>query len=267
MYYIGTSIIFNTEIAPLSSQRPIGNDGEVYEMFRVESGCALFLSDHLERFAGSIAAAHQSVPQSFAKLPSLVDWLIVCNSMPDGGVRLCLSANGLLQGGFVPTEIPTARMYAEGVHCELLSAMREQPNAKIYHAEMRTAAATQQAEHQAFESLLVDSDGNITEGSRSNVLFIKNNELYSAPDSRILGGIMRKKLFEICSELGISVHCVDIPAESIGDYEAAFISSTPARILPIASIADKHYSVENSLMLRLMHEMDIRVKQQIEKKH
>lgn len=267
MYYIGTSIIRDGEIAPLSSQRPTGNDGEVYEMFRVESGCALFLADHLERFAGSIEAAHQSQPQCFAQLPSLIDWLIVCNAMQNGGMRLCLSADGVFQGGFVPTEIPTAQMYAEGVHCELLSAMREQPNAKIYHAEMRSAAASQQAQHQAFESILVDNDGNITEGSRSNVLFIKNGELYSAPESRILGGIMRKKLLEICQELGVAVHCVDISAESIGDYEAAFISSTPARILPIATICDTHYSLDNSLLIKLMREMEIRVRQQIEKKH
>lgn len=267
MYYIGTSIILNGEIAPLSSQQPTGNDGEVYEMFRVESGCALFLSDHLERFANSIAAAHQAEPQCFAKLQSLIDWLIVCNAKQNGGMRLCLSADGVFQGGFVPTEFPTQKMYAEGVHCELLSAMREQPNAKIYHAEMRSAAASQQAKHQAFESLLVDSDGNITEGSRSNVLFIKNGELYSAPESRILVGIMRKKLLEICQELGVAVHCIDISAESIGDYDAAFISSTPARILPIATICDKHYNRDNSLLIRLMQEMDNRVKLQIEKKH
>ena len=101
MFYIGNSIIRNGAIAPLSEQTETGVDGEIYEMFRVENGRPVFLPDHLSRYAASIRSAGRPLPDCFDRLPSLIEWLCICNQLPNNEIRLCLSPDGLFQGGFV----------------------------------------------------------------------------------------------------------------------------------------------------------------------
>lgn len=263
MYFIGTSIISGGGIAPLSDQVPTGADNEVYEMLRTQDGKALFLSDHMERFAQSIRKAGKQLPEYFGKVPSLIEWLMICNPQRNCDLKLCLSPNGLFQGGFVPSAYPTSGMYAEGVQCELLNAERANPNAKIFHADMRSAAAEQQSSKKVFESLLVNASGHITEGSRSNVFFVKDGALFTAPDNAVLIGIMRKKIVEMCPQLGIAVNYADISEKNLPEYDAAFISSTPARILPIRQIGAYTFDVNNHTVRQLMQSMDNEIKKQI----
>lgn len=263
MYFIGSSIIKDTEIAPLSSQRMTGEDGEVYEMLRIENGKPLFLSDHLARFRASIAAARMNLPAIFDKLPSMIEWLILCNGIVDNDLRLCLSRDGLFQGGFVASHYPTREQYANGIECRLLNAQREQPTAKIYHAEMRTKAMQQQTKDCIFETLLVDKDGYITEGSRSNVFFVKGDTLFDVPADRILHGIIRDKVLQICMQQNIKVTSEAVHSEHMADYDACFITSTPMRILPVAAVEKCKFDVHNTLLTTLMSALDKEIASQL----
>lgn len=263
MYFIGTSIIRNSEIVPLSVQRETGADNEVYELFRVERKKPLFLADHLARFTNSLRTAQRELPLEMSKLKELIEWLILCNVIPDSDIRMCLSPDGLFQAGFVHSVYPTKQMYVEGVKCSVLNAIREQPTAKIFHAEMRSEAAEQQHNDNVYESVLVDTEGFVTEGSRSNIFFVSGERLMTAPDERVLSGIMRKKIVEICRAEKIEIEYKNIPLSSINQYDAAFISSTPSRILPIRAIADCTYRADNPLVVRLMSAMQKEVDRQI----
>lgn len=259
MYYIGNSIIKGKEIAPLSDQRFTGIDGELYELFKVENGKPLFLAEHLERFASSIVGSGKELPEGYDKLPQLIDWLILVNAQKTCNVRLCLSSDGLFQGGFVSSEYPTAQMYQEGVKCMIMKAMRKRPGVKMYHADMREEAQEQQRVCGVYESVLVDTANRVTEGSRSNMFFVKDDVIYTAPDDKVLGGIVRKKLIELCQRNNVSVEFVSVKVDELSKYEAAFMTSTPARILPISGIAmgrDVLYDVNNVLMRRVMELME-----------
>ena len=263
MYFIGTSIIRYTEIAPLHEQRETGADNEVYELFRIESGKPLFLDDHLQRFENSLRTAQRQLPLQISHLKQLIDWLILCNVIKDCDIRMCLSPDGLFQAGFVTSVYPTKQMYAEGVKCSVLNAIREHPTAKIFHAEMRSEAAQQQSSDNVYESILVDTEGFVTEGSRSNIFFVSGAKLVTAPDERVLSGIMRKKIIEICRNEKIEIEYMNIPLSSINQYDAAFISSTPSRILPINAIAGCKYRADNPLVVRLMNVMQSIIDKQV----
>ncbi len=262
MYFIGTSTIQDGAIAPLSDQQPIGLDGEIYELFRVEKGKALFLSDHLERLRNTLISNKKALPDYFDRLPSLIEWLIVCNLQQNCDVRICLTPSGTLQAGFVPSDYPTEKMYTEGVHCELLKAIRQCPNSKIYHAKMRSDAGNQQVKTGAYESVLVDEEGKITEGSRSNIFFVKDGELFTAPDEKVLGGIMRKKVLELAAKCQIIVNFVAIEANDVGQFDGAFLSSTPMRILPINKLSEHFYSVNVDVVKLLAQAMRNEIEQQ-----
>ena len=261
IYFIGNSIIKNNEITSLSEQLPIGTDNEVYELFRVQNGHPLFLDDHIQRFLHTTASANITPPPA-DKLLSLIQWLIICNNITDSNVRLSISADGTLQGGFVPSSFPTKQMYENGVKASILMAERNNPKAKIYHADMRQAAQQQQLSTDTYESLLVNAQGEITEGSRSNAYFIKDNSLFTAPDNLVLGGIMRKKIIEICNREAINIvyHCVRL--DELENYNSAFISSTPARILPVIQIENITFARQNPILDTLIDRMELEVQKQ-----
>lgn len=262
MQYIGSCIIKNGVIESLEDQEPIGADMEVYEVIRVEGGCPLFLEDHMDRWRTSMEATKHPLPQWASKFENLISWLIVCNGITDCDLRIASGANDTIQCGFIETHYPTPDMYAEGVECQILRAEREDPRLKIYHHQMREDAAKQQTTTKAYESLLVNRNGEVTEGSRSNVYFVSNDGIIrTAPDNMVLGGIMRKKVTALCQTLGIELEYKAVKESEIGQYSVAFLSSTPMRILPIRQIGSVVYNKQGEgaaqeVLRRLMSEME-----------
>ena len=55
---------------------------------------------------------------------------------------------------------------------------------------------------------------------------------------------------------GIAVHEDPIPASSVADFDAAFISGTSPKVLPIASLGEVAYDVNDPLLRRLMEWYD-----------
>ncbi len=263
MRFIGKAIVKGTQVVPTSEQLPIGLDGEIYEVMRVEQRTPLFIADHMQRFRNTLGAERWERLNATVQIPQLIRLVIENNDFDNCDIRLCIAPNGELQIGYVATDYPTAEMYENGVACELLSAIRENPEAKIYHAPMRSAASEQQKEHNAYESILVNNEGQITEGSRSNVFFVKDGALFTAPDEAVLHGVMRKKVLEITNKLKISVNFVSIDSVEVNKYEAAFLSSTPMRILPIKSIGKVQMNPQSAVVRKLMLAMQTEIEHQI----
>lgn len=268
MRYIGNSIIKNGSIEPSGEQDPIGKDNEVYEVLRIDSGHALFLQDHLTRWANSMRATGRSVPDWTEKLPQLIDWLIICNGIANCDLRVTAADDGSVQCGFLETEFPTAEQYSDGVACQLLQAERPDPGLKIFHSSMRSAAAKQQKETGAYESLLVNANGLITEGSRSNVYFVDSDgQIHTAPDGTVLGGIMRMKVIEACGDQpGIPLVFECVKAADVSSFKAAFLSSTPMRVLPISKIGDVEFDPKNKTVRRVIDGVAKLVEKQINSK-
>lgn len=255
MYHIGTTIIKNGKLESLSEQEEIGFDNEVYELMRVENKRVLFVDDHLKRFENTLLAARKWI-DNFDSLKQQIEWLVLCNEIENCNLRLTLSTKDVFQAGFVPSSYPEKEDYERGVKTDLIEALRPNPKAKIYHADMRNAAEKQQKDEGLYESLLVNGDGQITEGSRSNVFFVGGGNVYTAPDRMVLGGIVRKKVIDICGEMGVPVIYMPIESGKISEYDAAFITSTPARVLPISEVGEVKYDVDNEVMRQIMVRME-----------
>ncbi len=260
MSFIGTSIISNNGIAPISEQRPTGIEKEVYEVFRVENKMPLFLHDHLNRFELSLSKAGRSLPMTLEQLRELLDWLILCNPMSDANIRLSLLPGGHFQAGFIRSRYPDATMYAQGVLCLLMNQERINPSAKVFQAQLRHQAEAIRKERKAYEMLLVDHLNRITEGSRSNVFFIKENQLITAPAEMVLEGIMRAKVLEVASENGTVIRYEAINAMDIKMMEAAFITGTSPRLLPIRQIDEVSFNVDHPMMRRMMEKLTQKIK-------
>jgi branched-subunit amino acid aminotransferase/4-amino-4-deoxychorismate lyase len=85
------------------------------------------------------------------------------------------------------------------------------------------------------EVLLVDSQGNILEASRSNVFVVKDGVVLTpASDERSLEGVTRGALIEAGRRSGLVVEEADVPID--GDYDEFYLSSTLKELAPVVEI-------------------------------
>jgi branched-chain amino acid aminotransferase len=149
------------------------------------------------------------------------------------------------------------------VPVRLLFGERKNPNAKIMDSFLRSQADEWRERNNVNEVLLVTHDGFITEGSRSNVFFIKDNTLITAPSDKVLQGIARKHIFAICAENNIEIKEELVHYTKLERMQAAFLSGTSRRVLPINKIDHHHFNTTHPLLKQLHAWFEERVKRYI----
>ena len=85
-------------------------------------------------------------------------------------------------------------------------------------------------------ALLLDTDGNISEGTGDNFFIIKNETIYSPRGRNILRGISRDYIFELCDELKLKYEEKDIEPYDVYTADEAFMTGTPFCMLPVTSL-------------------------------
>jgi D-alanine transaminase len=92
------------------------------------------------------------------------------------------------------------------------------------------------AEQGAGECFLI-RNGYYTEATHSNIMMVKQDAVYTHPDSNyILPGITKTMVIKICKRLDIKVVEKPVKATSINDFEECFITNTGSEIMPVIRI-------------------------------
>jgi branched-chain amino acid aminotransferase len=228
---------------------------EIYEVIRIMEGAPLFMDDHLKRFYHSAWLLHLHIPVPPQDIKDWVIQLIEANGVSEGNIRFswCFKPTGRLQAWFLPHFYPDLRMLKEGVACGLLTANRNDPNVKAVQASLRLIAENLMDRQRWYEVLLMNNEGRITEGSRSNVFFILDGQLVTAPDEDVLPGITRKKVIEIASNMGISIQYEALPVKKLSPSEAVFLTGTSPKVLPVKTIDDQQFPVDHLMVRELIN--------------
>ena len=242
------------------------NGKGIYEVFRVIDGIPLFLSGHINRYYQSLKLGGYSPGQSQTQLINRLKILIETNHLKQGNIQFehrRLDDKSVFMAWVTPAIYPSAEMYQNGVELLSLNAMRELPQLKSLNLPAREKANKLIAEEDVFEVLLIDDNGIITEGSRSNIFFVRNRQLFTTPLSLILDGITRSKIISLAKLHGFEVIEKFISFSSIANFEAAFLSSTSMKVLPIKSIDNISFETNNELVNNLKRLYDHRIEQDI----
>ncbi len=118
-------------------------------------------------------------------------------------------------------------------------------------------------------ALLEDPDGNICEGTGSNIFFVKDNELYTPKPVNMLRGISRQYLIDLAKKNKIQVHEVEIKKENLSEFSEAFFTATPFCMVPCYRLDDHQLefrneeSLFNSLLSLWSKEVGIDIENQI----
>jgi len=227
----------------------------VYEVLKVKNGLPLFLHEHLERFQQSLSLAQIKGPADNFMVSSL-HMLIVNNGLKQGNIRFQVSRNpGERVRWFCwvsPHQYPTQEMYTHGVAAGVYFAERLYPAIKRHNEPLKSAVTSFLDATGYYEALLTDQKGFIKEGSRSNLFFVRQNELITPPISQVLPGVTRRVIIQLALDMGIPVSEQHINHTELNRMDAAFLSGTSPGILPVNKIDKLSFGTENKIVSSLM---------------
>ncbi|HOO83053.1 MAG TPA: aminotransferase class IV [Prolixibacteraceae bacterium] len=241
----------------------------VYEVMRLIDRVPLFFEDHFERLLASCFKINHTINIDAHKLLKQLISLGSQNGIREGNVMIKVifekNTHDII-ATFIPHKYPNANEYLNGVALELFYAQRENPEAKVVQQSIRSMADDLIREKKVYEVLLVNQQNTITEGSRSNCFFIKNNCLYTAPLSSVLKGITLLKVIEIAQEKNIEIEYRAITVSEISEYDAMFLTGTSPKILPVARLGEYHYNAQHKMIRILLDAYNLLINRYVAEK-
>ena len=245
-----------TQMQSDENQMPTNFPVELYEVIRVIRKAPLFLEEHLNRLYQSARLADIHHLPGPVALEEQVTSFIRNSDIQEGNLRLSFAVQSSEDWtepvmAFIPHRYPNEQEYETGVRLRTLMAQRKIPNAKISQPVIRKRTDEIIAGGKYYEVLLVNHEGYITEGSRSNVFFVKGNRLYTPPVQQILPGITRKVILRLCIENDILISEEPVKPADLDIFEAVFISGTSVKVLPVSHVDEHRYDVNNLLVKKI----------------
>lgn len=228
----------------------------IYEVVRIFNGHPIFLGDNLLRLDNSLKKSKIDIDVPGLHISDKLNRFIALEHIKEGNLKYMLHfTNGNTPDEYIyriPHSYPSEQEYENGVDAMTQYTIRENPEVKYFNGELRKMANVLMRENHVYEILLTDREGYITEGSRSNIFFIKNENLYTASTEYVLPGTSRKRVFDICKKQGITIIEQRVAEKEISKYDAAFLTGTSPLILPIRKINDIRLNTQNKLLKKMM---------------
>lgn len=227
-----------------------------YEVIRVINGKGLFLNEHLDRLHRSVMLSQLDC-LDIDNIRSSILKLLRANYVKEKNLKLnffCQNNHQELYAFFIESHYPSNEVYQKGVRVELLPIERHNPNVKLENPLLRGSADKAICMSQTHEMLLVNAQGFITEGSRSNFFAVFGNKLVTPPAQQVLQGITRQMVIKLAHNNNIALEERPIHKSEINDMDGAFITGTSSKVLPIAKITDHVFDtipVTTSKMMKL----------------
>jgi branched-chain amino acid aminotransferase len=217
-------------------------------IFRVE--------DHMRRLADSCRIYRMPLTYSTDDLVQGCIDTIVENELPHCYLRPVAVRTGEQMGVF-PLECPLevfiipwtwgtylgAEALANGVDVCVSSWRRAAPDtfptmAKAGGNYLNSQLSKMEARLDGYsEGIMLDSFGQVSEGSGENLFLVRDGKLITSPISAgILNGITRDSVARIARDMGIEVQEAVMPREMLYVADEMFFSGTAAEITPIRSV-------------------------------
>ncbi len=227
----------------------------IYEVVRIIESTPLFLEEHLTRLHHSALTTGITIDINNQEIKNSIAALIKKEKKTQGNIKIIFTDNkqkNHFQTFFIPHHYPADENYQNGVKAIFLNAERKMPNVKMLNPGLRQQTDELMQKQGLYEILLVDCNGNVTEGSRSNIFTVNNNIVFTPPARWVLPGITRMKVLKICHHLNIPVKETNISQNDFLNMEAAFITGTSPKVLPLQRVNRIGFDVKNPLLKKIM---------------
>ena len=226
----------------------------IYEVVYIIDGHLADEGPHLDRLERSLAEVKIPMPMSRSALKMIMARVIRLNQVRTGLVYVQIT-RGVARRDHKWTKSLTPALVVTAKNT--VPAVSTSPTAQkaITVADQRwdrrdiktiqllpNCLAKQQAYEQgAYEAVMIDPDGTITEGSSSNVWIVTDeDEIITRPASeKILNGITRRSVKKVAEELQMKVIERPFTKDEMFKAKEVFLTSASSHVTPLAMIDDK----------------------------
>jgi branched-chain amino acid aminotransferase len=252
----GNNFLLNGELLPaeIFDNSLVYEGDSIYEVIRMIKGFPVFFHDHMERLESSVRHQNKKFLAGTSQLKHDIIRLSRSDRRKETNLKIVFNYNKGTDNYlvyFIEPIYPTALQYKEGVKGILYSAERKDPESKVINHKLRSDIYHKLILENGYEALLVNRQNCITEGSRSNIFFIRDTCLLTPPDHLILSGITRKHILDICRENDIEVQKKLISIDEMATFDAAFMTGTSPMVLPFCCIGDIQFRVDHPVIAQL----------------
>jgi D-amino acid aminotransferase len=226
----------------------------VYDTWRTYGGRPFALAAHLARLARAARRLGLPSPGAAHAWATHTRTLLRRNGLADGAARLTIT-RGAAGTGLAPSlhARPTIlltvralppdldRLQSRGVAVTLLPFARDAGPGwgtlkLVGHASAVLGKQLAQR-RRAFEGLYVTPEGDVTEGTTSNVFAFVRGTLSTPPaDGTILCGVTRDRVLAAARRLGLRVRETSIPVDRLRRADEVFVTASTIEVLPIVRI-------------------------------
>jgi branched-chain amino acid aminotransferase len=226
-------------------------------VYETPKGSAMLrMDDHVRRLIGSAKMLRMECQYSHVEIMQAIRDTVHANKLKSCYVRPMIY-RGLGQAGVNPLGNDVDMFIAvwpwgkylgdeaikEGVDVCISSFRRMAPDThlpmgKIAGNYVNSQFAKMEAVLNGFaEGILLDSTGNISEGSGENLFVVRDGRIVTPGfGNSVLGGITRNCVMQLAKEQGIDVVEQTIPREMLYIADEVFFTGTAAEVTPIRSV-------------------------------
>lgn len=221
----------------------------VFDLIRASNGRPCFFKEHIRRLIHSAEQIGLALPWTRDGLESIALETLKKNShLPEANIRI------IITGGSSPdfmTFQGTPRLivlvtpftpypetwYRDGVKVITITQERDLPDAKSTSYITASLGLNQARQQGAVEALYVNQNGEVLEGTTSNLFAFIGHRLVT-PDRNILKGVTREAVLKTAAQQ-FSTFERTIYLEELMTAEEIFITGTNKGIVPVVTVDDR----------------------------
>ncbi len=228
----------------------------VYEVAKTYQGIPFLLQDHLDRLWKSASRLEMHLTISQDEVSAEINKALAELGVEEAYFRIILTRgegpisldpgegvkNNLIIIAQEHLPYPST-WYENGVHVVITNVVRVSkesvdPNVKSGNYLNNVMAFMQAKREKAFDSIMLNHKGYVTQGTTSNVWIVKDNTIKTPPlQAGILEGITRKTLLQLAkSDDSLKIEQVNFTAEELINADECFLTSTMKEIVPVTQV-------------------------------
>jgi branched-chain amino acid aminotransferase len=250
----------------------------IYETMRVYNGVLFKLDEHLRRLHRSASLIGLTIPLDISHLKIAIYETLIANSLRNAYVRLTIS-RGRGSVGLDPDLCPEPTIviftqefkeyppafYRKGISLIISETRRNlkeaiNPQIKSLNFLNNILAKIEAKKKGAYEAVMLNVHGKVTEGTISNIFFYGDKVLCTpSPDCGLLDGITRRMVIELARREDLKVKEGKFTKKDIYSAEEVFITNTTMEVMPVSKIDEQKYPVGNiSKLLRKIYRQEVK---------
>lgn len=226
----------------------------VYEVIPVFGSNLLRVDAHLQRLDASLSRISLENPFSTSEWEKKFNQLLDCNPGNDRAIYLQVTRGAYplrdlkIQSGIEPTvfmmmlnvEPIDIKVLEKGIETVTIEDFRWNACDIKSTSLVANVMLRQQATQYGVVDAILIKDGQVTEGTASNVFIVKDDTLITPPKSKqLLPGITRDLVLELANDNGIKVEIRKIAAAELRQVDEIWLTSSTREIAPAVRLNEK----------------------------